>query len=474
MRTRSRYSRTHAPGAMGYSQTRKDTGALYSAGDIYFPVVFNDKVDVITDKVRAKRSREDRARDQRRLASAQRLLKGTELRSVKSDLYTELLTVNPCTHTKTAVSPSKDGSLTILASSAIHNHSITYSGMSPFLYHVGGVSINQKLTTLMSQARLGNIEGFHDHDWFALLDQWHEACNNLMSPDTNLGESIVENGIFVDAFKTVLNPSRGLKYLVNFVKGNLGNHKYSGLGKIGRLLRDSSDASLSYKFGIKPALEEVQRMLTAQKVVSRRMKYLRENVGGYIPIRARQVLPSEVTVPPGSLDGNILALVYNTRESTAVISALGKIRPDLSYAEDWQAYVQYFGLHKVFGLAWELVPFSFVIDWVTNAQEYVNKYMTPKFDSPFYNIRNICHSVRKRTLSSYMMGKAYRYSTWSATRPAGSEPVELCRLTETSYSRAPGLPTTSGSVDFSRLGLFHGMTSGSLLLQKAGGLFKKS
>lgn len=473
MRTRSRYYRVYAPGCLGYSQTRKDNGDLYSAGQIEFGV-FNDKLDSITDRVRVKRSKGDRARDQRRLASAQRLLKGTELRSVKSDLYTELLTVNPCTHTKSAVSPSSDGSFTILASSAVHNHSLTYDGMAGFLYHVGGTTINQKLTTLMSQQRLGTVGVYHSHDWFALLDQWHEACNNLMSPDTNLGESIVENGIFVDAFKTVLNPSRGLKYLCEYVKGNLGNRKYSGLGKVGKLLRDTSDTSLSYKFGVKPALEEVRRMLSAQKVVGKRMKYLRENVGGYVPIRARQTLPSGVTVPPDAFDGNHVSLVYDTRESTAVISALGKIRPDLSYAGDWQAYVQYFGLHKVFGLAWELVPFSFVIDWVTNAQEYVNKYMTPKYDSPFYNIRNICHSVRQRTTSTLVMSKAFRYSTWSATRPAGSEPVGLCRLTETIYNRAPGLPSTSGSVDFSRLGLFHGITSGSLLLQKAGGLFKKS
>jgi hypothetical protein len=359
----------------------------------------------------------------------------------------------------------------VSASSASHNYFLAYDGMAGFNFHVSGATINAKIQTLRNLAPVNTAEVYHDADWFALLDTWHEKCNNLMTPDTNIGESIVENGVFVDAFKTVLNPSRALKYLIEFVRGNLGNKKYSSIGKVGKLLRDTSDASLSYKFGIKPALEEVRRMLTAQRTVNIHLKYLRENAGGYIPIRARQIVPSGVTDPGSVLDGDVIVKVIDKREVVAIISALGKVRPDLSYAKDWQAYVQYFGLHKVFGLAWELIPFSFVIDWVTNCQEYVNKYMTPHYDGPYMNIRNICHSTRYTTSSKLMMGKDYTYSTWAATRPGGSEPVELCRFVESAYTRTPGLPSSSGGIDITRLGLFHGVTSGSLLIQKAGALF---
>jgi len=469
MRTRSRYIRIHPPGIIGYSQIRRNPPYTQSSSVITFGV-FNDKYDSITDRTRIKVTKEDRAKRRRRLAAARRLLKGAELTAFRSDLYTQFLTVNPCTHGKYEAKPPKDGGSAVHAQSATYNHFLTYDGMAGFNYHVAGSSINAKITTLRNSTKSGSVDLYHDIDWFALLDQWHESCNNLMSPDTNIGESMVENGVFVDAFKTILNPTRILKYFLEFAKGNLGNKKYSSIGKVGKLLRDTSDASLSYKFGIKPALDELKRMLTAHTVVNERLKFLRENVGGYVPIRARQIVPSDVDSSGVDYSGSSILLVYDQRETVGVISALGKVRPDLSYAKDWHAYVQYFGLHKVFGLAWELVPFSFVIDWVTNAQEYVNKYLTPHYDGPFYNIRNICHSVTYQTVSKLMMSSQYYYNTWQATKQGGS-PVELCRFIETNYSRASGLPTTSGSVDISRLGTFHGITSSSLLIQKAGALF---
>lgn len=473
MRTRTRYWSSFGNSFLGHTQTWKSTGALYSSNS-YNEGSFNTHYDVIMDRITNKRTKEDRAKLARRLAIAERLLSKSEQASVKADLWSGLMTTNPCVHTKLRLLPIK-GTTVIRGSSSTLNHDFTYQDFGGINRHVAGSTATSKLTNFAAMASINSANPFHDHDWFALLDQWHESCNNLITPDTNIGESIVENGIFVDAFKTVLNPSRGLKYLLEFVKGNLGNKKYSGLGKVGRLLRDTSDASLTYKFGVKPAMEEIKRMLQVTSLVSSRMAFLRANVGGYIPVRARQLLPSSVEDPADSLfDGNGVVKQLITRESIAVISALAKVRPDLTYAGDWQAYIQYFGLHKVFGLGWELIPFSFVIDWVTNAQEYVNKYMTPKYDGPFMNMRNITHSTRKSTRYALVMKRAYRWSSWSATRPSGSEPVELGYLTETEYVRNPGLPTTSGSVDFSRLGLFHGITSGSLLLQKAGGLFKKS
>lgn len=432
---------------------------------------YYDRHDVISDQLRPKRSKEDRARHQRKLSAAARLLKGVNLRSVVSDLYTDLLTVNPCTHVKTTLTGPPE---TLYDSVGNSSNAFTYAyqNLGGLAHHINsGGSLDGLLSSLSGFTPINTASGFHGHDWFALLDSWHEACNNLITPTTNIGESMVEHDIFIDAFKTVLNPSRALKYGLNLLKETLGSRKHTPLGKIGRLLRETSDANLAFQFGVKPALEETKRVLTAHQKVAAHMKFLRSNVGGYIPIRARQILPSAVNEP--NWNGNHKSQVIESRESVAVISALGKVRPDLDYAKDWHAYVQYFGLHKTMGLAWELIPFSFVLDWVTNAQEYVNKYLTPNYDSPFMNIRNICHSVRQNTTYAFGLSKEFLYAEVGFSR-ASESPLILGRRRVTSYERHAGLPTTSGSVDFSRLGLFHGITSGSLLIQKVGGLFKKS
>lgn len=468
MRTRSRFfSSLNDPRSTRVTKTNPP-GATVVQNNVFTD--YYDQNDTITDQLRPKRSKEDRARDQRRLNAAARLLKGVTLQSVKADLYTELLTVNPCTHVKTKL-VGREANFSDSVGNASITYTYTYQDLGGLAHHInGGSSRTGLITSLEAITPSNTAAGYHDHDWFALLDQWHENCNNLISPTTNIGESMVEYDIFIDAFRTILRPSRGLKYALRLIKKTLGSKVHTPLGKLGQVIRETSDANIGYQFGVKPAINEVRNAISAHQKVSSRLKYLRENLGGYVPIRARQILSSAVNAP--NWNNSAKHLMIESKDSVAVISALGKVRPDLDYAQDWHAYIQYFGLHKTMGLAWELIPFSFVIDWVTNAQEYVNKYLTPNYDSPFMNIRNICYSRKKRTTYAFGLGNTFLYPEVGFYR-ASDNPLILGRMIKTEYERHAGLPQTSGSVDFSRLGLFHGITSAGLLIQKAGWIFRK-
>jgi hypothetical protein len=311
-----------------------------------------------------------------------------------------------------------------------------------------------------SFTRSYTADAYHEPDWYALLDKWHEACDSIMPPNSLLGESIVENGIFIDAFKAIVNPSSlvktVLKRLATIAK------KKDTLGKVALLARQTSGDFLSWNFAVKPALDEVVNVFDAHETVRRRLNFFRSNMGGYLPIRARMKIPSDFTNAAVTSSPRILC---DEKEIIGVISALGKVREDLDYIEDWKAYVQYFGLHKFIGLAWELVPFSFVLDWFTNAGEYVNKYLTPRFASPFYNIRNICYSKKQHLKESLWIPDGYLHSETASTVVDG--PIKIGSWKISSYDRNPGLPKTSGAIDFSRLGLFHGLASGAMLIQRS-------
>jgi hypothetical protein len=149
------------------------------------------------------------------------------------------------------------------------------------------------------------------------------------------------------------------------------------------------------------------------------------------------------------------------------MSAMGRVREDINEASRWRAYTEYFGLNKVVGTAWELIPFSFVVDWVTNAQERLNDLTRIRLgDSPFYNLTGIGSSI-KQVLQHQLCITPGVDTVYGMTLDSES-PIPVLSVETSKYTRIPGLPDTSGVVDISTLGLFHGVTGVELLLQKSG------
>lgn len=428
------------------------------------PNVSHAKTETISDEINLKSTKQDRARLNLRLKIAEKLSDPVIRRSVKSDLYTHLLQVHKCSHTKREIlDPNGSISFRTVRTSNI-SYTYNYSVCNALCRYAGNLSTSSTSALLNQLGTMGRnytSDAYHEPDWFALLTSWHEACDSIMPNKSLLGESMVENGIFIDAFKAVTNPTR---FLVNFLtdlKREFKGRKATRLGTVAKAARRASGGFLGYQFAVKPAIDEVVNILSAHQKVQRRLNFLRSNVGGYVPVRARMKIPSDFT--------NTLVsstrILCDAKETIGCISSLAKVREDLDYVQDWQAYVQYFGLHKFIGLAWELLPFSFVVDWVTNAGDYVTRYCTPKFGSPFYNIRNICYSRKEYLKESLWIPDGLLHSETASTLVGG--PIKVGSFTTTTYVRNPGLPKTSGSIDFSRLGLFHGLASGAMLIQRS-------
>lgn len=317
----------------------------------------------------------------------------------------------------------------------------------------------------------GSPPKYWGHDWFALMSRFHEACDQYIPSSTLIGESMIEYGVFKDALLLVLNPTRAIS---NLLRDGLKLGRKVRKMSLGRaclqIAKSSADADLYYQFGVKPAISDISDALDAHSKVSSRLQYLRSAAGRFVPVRVRQDLMSD-------FDGSIPEVSSNPNDSTrwqwvttnmvssATIGCWGRVRDDIRFRGDWAAYLQYFGINKVIGLAWELIPFSFVVDWFTNAQERINSMTRLQTGGPFTEFCNFCTSVKKRKVDELFLVPGYDLS-FSGNMIEPSSVTSVAKITTVDYRRSLSIPDTSGLLDFSSLGLFHGITGAGLIIQR--------
>jgi hypothetical protein len=433
-------------------------------------------VENMTDELAVTADGQSRAKQRRREAQLSRQLRKLESLSggigstaFSSERVQRFLDVHRCVHTKRSISFEDVVHKARNQISGDRYRLFTYRHCNGDFLLLPNILGSDGANSGRWNAKNYSAEAYRSHDWFALLDQFHEATNSLIPSSTLIGESIYEHAIFVDAFKFVLNPSSILKRFLMHLKAHMKLTRKRGLtlGDLRGGIRSAANTYLGYQFGVRPAVEEVKRALTAHQVVQGRLNWLSNNAGSYVPVRVRSKLDSPFVNEdlPGYGISNTKVLC-DEKAAVATISAWCKVREDLNYAKQWQAYTQYFGLQKVVGLAWELVPLSFVVDWFTNAEDYLNRFASPPTVNPFYAMRGLCHSVKQYTKETLWVGPGYRYTSDGAVLQEPSTAFKSCSLTTSSYTRMPSLPSSSGSVDFSNLGLFHYITLGIMLLQK--------
>lgn len=348
---------------------------------------------------------------------------------------------------------------------------ITCPNVRAFTAQYGGPSFNS-IAAFTPKYTVGN---YRKIDWFALMDSFDQSCSEFVHSAFLGGEDIAENEIFVDAFKLLLNPSNAIKILISSVKDFVRPKHLNGLtlGQLAKSFRGiakkGADADLFYKFGVRPAISDIRDTISSHSKVRDRMMYLRQYSGSWIPVRVRQQIDaSGSNSPPGSLSPGVATQWFSLldyRRSTGTISAWGRVRPDLDWNDTWTAYGQYFGIDHIVGLAWELIPFSFVVDWFTNAKERIDYYTRLRTGGPFSSIRGLSASLKQETRLSLYMNPGYMSSVgYQITNPVNAHKVGT--YSDVVYNRYDSIPSTSGVVDLSALGTFQWITGAELILQR--------
>jgi hypothetical protein len=315
------------------------------------------------------------------------------------------------------------------------------------------------------------------HDWFALTDSFNEAADQIIPSKFMLGEDLVEYDFFKDAIFSIISPRHGIKTLLSlfthelehsprYIRKRLSSYN---LGQMTRhLAKKTSNATLFYNFAVRPGISDLQDTFLAHQRVSSRLNTLRSAPGRYLPVRVKQQLAANIVnndmLPP---DTGVLCDYQwqcNYKRSTAIIGAWGRVREDLNMSDTWLAYLEYFGINKMAGLAWELIPYSFVVDWFTNAQERLNSVSRLRVGGPFTQYRGLWASEKAELVEDLYCVPAISPSTDPITYPTG--PFVVATRATTSYKRYSSIPDTSGVVDLSALGPIQYLLGASLIVQR--------
>jgi hypothetical protein len=147
------------------------------------------------------------------------------------------------------------------------------------------------------------------------------------------------------------------------------------------------------------------------------------------------------------------------------MGAYFRVRGDLTLEANINAFLQYFGVGRLVGLVWELIPYSFVVDWVTNAQERLNKLTQVHTFNPYGDSRGFVASLRTEDVISVRLSSGVIH-VWSATIPESFSGTELASVVNTRYTRFLDVPESRTLFDLSGFGLPQIINGGSLLIQQ--------
>lgn len=267
---------------------------------------------------------------------------------------------------------------------------------------------------------------------------WDVMSNTSLPPNWILTGTIDESA----AVNNILQQARQLKadVLLNLVEANqiwpsirslataLPNMAANWL-KIRKLIRTASGSFLAWKFGISPILSDINAV---QRYLPKLASDLQRHRDGDAK-RFSMVFPANLSYIGGSyLSGgqNGFKVYDYTRQGRSNASSSVRyvlvVEPAVRYLTSFFSNVD--GLARRFStspasLAWELVPFSFVVDWFVDLRGALNTLDNIVGVAP-YKVRSFTRSFGYDVSADVFM------DTFS---PCNGSPTFSCRLGSASY-----------------------------------------
>jgi len=167
--------------------------------------------------------------------------------------------------------------------------------------------------------------------------------------------------------------------------------------------KGAAEANLAYQFGMAPLFGDISKMLDFTQVVQRKRDELERlhSKGGL----KRRVRVGEASVSwqgaEGLIEWDPEIRGYYTKETTGTRWATVRWLPDYTLIPsasdlDREAWMLAFGLHLSISDLWELLPWSWLIDWFTNFGDILmsQRNHVPVFPS------NLCVMTQTRTVTT--------------------------------------------------------------------------
>jgi hypothetical protein len=163
-------------------------------------------------------------------------------------------------------------------------------------------------------------------------------------------------------FETLAELDKSVALIPNFMKGIRGR-----IPKGTRQMLEGTLASawLAYRYGVMPLIRDTYAVIEG---LAKRTGQIRETTRANSPTLHR--IQSAVKAGPGSTAAHEFAELHQHKVSIRCMS--------LDEYERTAAHAIGFDFSKLITTPWELLPYSFVIDWFANVGDYINS-LIPQF-----------------------------------------------------------------------------------------------
>lgn len=241
------------------------------------------------------------------------------------------------------------------------------------------------------------------------------------------------------------------------------------------ILKEASSDHLAYNFAIKPLIADIKAIAGLVGKLNQRVReYERRNNEAYVVLKyyapysleIRDIAPVPITSSYGTSYQNGL---WEKVTDYKVVAGLQCRCWSRTVGETPALYVRslvnQLGLNNPLLIAWNLVPFSFVVDWIYNISSKLEAI------EAFRDTVRLTGEVALSKVSHFQ--KVRKHSMWYLTRDESgymdyiraSGPYLAKEVTTESYVRAPGFPGSSAVVP-SGFTFSHTALSASLVLQR--------
>jgi hypothetical protein len=290
-----------------------------------------------------------------------------------------------------------------------------------------------------------------------LPDSWHynspafgNFCSDAFYALTDQMPPVVDGLHIVQDLLTLRGLARSILSIFKRIRSAIGGPGSSAIwgrgagnsfAAISKLL---ADAHLTQAFGIQPLIREMKTLGDGFYALSRRIQFLRDTQGHrFITHYKKSHVPS--WKPSTYFTGGVpeapqlwIARPIAGRVTyVATVSVHNRLEGLEGFSAELSSFLASFGLGRSASFAWDLVPFSFIIDWLVPVSKWLDKHATI---SPFRGrlvIEQAGHSIKGQFAWDIAFHPAAAF---------GNPEQHLGRLVYSSYDRGLGLPADASAL----------------------------
>jgi len=286
-------------------------------------------------------------------------------------------------------------------------------------------------------------------DWNNLVSQVGDSLDGHMKTKSNILVTVAEGLKTIAMLKSPLQP---LKDLVRSQS-------------ITQVLNNAASIHLIYKYGWKQLYRDVVAFGNMHNAVSEHIKYLEDNRSTFRSLSARQTDSVTYGNPTTQTYGELeLTFTPDSFRRTAVVSCQSLLDESINIHSYSKYMLQGLGVDKVVEAVWDVIPFSFVVDWLINWRSF-SKDPRSKFQN--HNVRRLGYSTKETvsfTPSTRLRGIATLYDGITSL---DLHNVGTSQVYKTTYTRTAGFPPGSETAGvFKTLSTTNLFDGAALILQR--------